>query len=98
MIPEHLEICSLEEIGSRTGTVSEVFTNNNRNLLINALFDTGASKSVMSFNMFKKLNLGKLDSNHLPHIVGTSGESLGALGKNNLLNSKSITQSLCKHS
>ena len=40
-----------------------------------------ASKSVMSFNIFKKLNLEKLDSNHLPHIVGTSGESLGALGK-----------------
>ena len=80
-IPEHLEICSLEEIGSRTGTVFEIFANNNKNLSINALFDTGASKSVMSYNTFKKLNLEKLDSNHLPHVVGASGESLGALGK-----------------
>ena len=35
----------------------------------------------MSFNTFKRLNLEKLDSNHLPHVVGASGESLGALGK-----------------
>ena len=35
----------------------------------------------MSFDTFKKLNLEKLDSYHLPHIVGASGESLGTLGK-----------------
>ena len=80
-IPEQTDICSLEEIGSRTGTVFEIFANKNKNLLINALFDTGASKSVMLYNTFKKLKLEELDSKGLPHMVGASGESLGALGK-----------------
>ena len=35
----------------------------------------------MSFNTYKKLNLEKLELNHLPHVVGASGESLGALGR-----------------
>ena len=60
-VPEYSEICSLEEIGSRTGTVFKILANNNKNLSINALFDTGASKSVMSYNTFKRLNLEKLD-------------------------------------
>ena len=82
-IPEQADICSLEEIGSRTGTVFEIFANKNRNLSINVLFDTGASKSVMLYNTFEKLKLEKLDSRSLPHVVGTSGESLGAVGKTN---------------
>ena len=61
-IPEQTDICSLEEIGSHTGTVFEIFANKNKNLSINALFDTGASKSVMSYNTFKKLKLEELDS------------------------------------
>ena len=80
-IPEQAVICSLEEIGSHTGTVFEIFTNKNKNLSINALFDTGASKSVMSYNTFEKPKLEELDSVGLPHVVGASGESLGALGK-----------------
>ena len=77
-----MEICSLEEIGTRTGTVFEVFANNNNKLSINALFDTGASKSVMSHStFFKKLKLDRLDSNSIPHIAGALGESLGALGR-----------------
>ena len=80
-IAEHTEIHSLEEIGAKTGTVFEVFANNNQNLLINTLFNTGASKSVMSHDTFRKLKLDKLDSSSIPHIVEGSGESLGALGK-----------------
>ena len=80
-IPEQAVICSLEEIGSRTGTVFEIFTNKNKNLSINALFDTGASKSVMSYDTFEKLKLEELDLRGLPHVVGASGESLGTLGK-----------------
>ena len=101
-IPEHSEICSLEEIGSRTGTVFEIFANKNRNLSINALFDTGASKSVMSHSTFEKLKLKKLDSSHLPHVVGASGESLGALGKTSCeiqINNTTFTQTfiVCEH-
>ena len=62
----------------------------------------GASKSVMSYNTFKKLNIEKLDSNHLPHIVGASRESLGALGKTICeiqINNATFTQTfiVCEH-
>ena len=88
-IPEHTEICSLEEIGSRTGTVFEVFANNNQNLSKNALFDTGASKSVLSHNTFIKLKLDEL-------------ESLGALGKTRCeiqINDRTFYQTfiVCEH-
>ena len=48
---------------------------------INTLFDTGAMKSVMSLEMFKKLKLEDLDTASIPYVVGVSGESLGARGK-----------------
>ena len=56
----------------------------------------------MSFNTFRKLNLEKLDSNHLPHVVGASGESLGALGKSSCeikINNTVFTQTfiVCEH-
>ena len=101
-IPEQTDICSLEEIGSHTGKVFEIFANKNRNLSINALFNTGASKSVMSYNTFEKLKLEELDSRSLPHVVGASGESLGALGKTSCkikINNRTFTQTfiVCEH-
>ena len=48
---------------------------------INTLFDTGAMKSVMSLEMYKKLKLNDLNTTSIPHVVGASGESLGARGK-----------------
>ena len=44
------------------------------------LFDTGATKSVMSGKMYRDLRLGPLDTNSLPSVVGASGSSLGVLG------------------
>ena len=38
-------------------------------------------KSVMSLEMYKKLKLKDLDTTSIPHVVGASGESLGARGK-----------------
>ena len=38
-------------------------------------------KSVMSLETYEKLKLKNLDSTSIPHIVGASGESLGARGK-----------------
>ena len=38
-------------------------------------------KSVMSLEMYEKLKLKTLDSTSIPHVVGASGESLGARGK-----------------
>ena len=38
-------------------------------------------KSVMSLEIYEKLKLKNLDSTSIPHVVGASGESLGARGK-----------------
>ena len=38
-------------------------------------------KSVMSLEMYKKLKLNDLNTSSIPHVVGASGESLGARGK-----------------
>ena len=38
-------------------------------------------KSVMSLEMYKKLKLEDLDTTSIPHVVGASGESLGARGR-----------------
>ena len=64
-----------------TGTVFQIFANNNQAMKINTLFDTGAMKSVMSLEMYKKLKLKDLNTTSIPHVVGASGESLGARGK-----------------
>ena len=45
------------------------------------LFDTGATKSVMSGKMWRDLKLGPLDERNLPSVVGANGSSLGVLGR-----------------
>ena len=64
-----------------TGTVFQIFANNNLDIKINTLFDTGAMKSVMSWKMYQKLKLNDLDTSSIPHVVGASGESLGTRGR-----------------
>ena len=64
-----------------TGTIFQVFANNNLDVKINTLFDTGAMKSVMSWKMYQKLKLNKLDTTTILHVVGASGESLGTRGR-----------------
>ena len=48
MVAEKSDIYNIDEIGPTTGTVFQIFANNNLDLKINTLFDTGAMKSVMS--------------------------------------------------
>ena len=64
--------------GSAEGTV---FPSTIKNTHINTLFDTGASRSVMSGDMYRKLKLENLDSTGLPRVVGTDGMSLGVMGR-----------------
>ena len=59
-------------------------------------------KSLMSLEMYEKLKLKNLDSTSIPHIVGASGESLGARGKTKCkinINGKIIYQTfiVCEH-
>ena len=62
-----------------------MFKINIANREVFTLFDTGASRSVMSGETFRKLNLGSknLDTKNLPTVVGANGTSLGAIGKIN---------------
>ena len=39
-----------------------------------ALFDTGATKSVMSGKMYRNLKLGPLDDSNLPSVVGANAQ------------------------
>ena len=81
MVAERLDIYNIDELGPTTGTVFQTFANNNLDTKINTLFDTGAMKSIMSWKMYKKLNLNNLDTSSIPHVVGASGESLGTRGR-----------------
>ena len=81
MVAEKLDIYNTDELGPMTGTIFQVFANNNLDVKINTLFDTGTMKSVMSWKMYQKLNLNELDTTSIPHVVAASGESLGARGR-----------------
>ena len=97
-----MDIYNIDELGPTTGTVFQVFANNNLDVKINTLFDTGAMKSVMSWNMYEKLILNDLDTTSIPHVVGALGESLGARGRTKCeinINGKIFYQTfiVCKH-
>ena len=55
-IAEQLEIYHVDKLGPITGTVFQIFANNKIDTKINTLFDTGAVKSVVSYDTFQKLN------------------------------------------
>ena len=80
-VAENIDIYNIDELGPTTGTVFQIFANNNLYTKINTLFDTGAMKSVMSLEMYEKLKLKNLDSTSITHVVGASGKSLGTRGK-----------------
>ena len=80
-VAENVDIYNIGELGPTTGTVFQIFVNNNLNIKINTLFDTGVMKSIMSLEMYEKLKLKDLNTTSIPHVVGASGESLGARGR-----------------
>ena len=59
-------------------------------------------KSVMSWNMYKKLKLNNLDTASIPNVVGASGESLGTRGRTKCqvnINNRNFYQTfiVCEH-
>ena len=59
-------------------------------------------KSIMSWKMYQKLNLNDLETASILHVVGASGESLGARGRTKCeinINGKIFYQSfiVCEH-
>ena len=75
MVAEQLEVYNTDKLGPTTGTVFQIFANNNSDIKINTLFNTGAMKSVMSFDTYQKLKLNDLNTTSIMHVVGASGES-----------------------
>ena len=80
-VPEPIDVYNVNEFGSTSGTVFPVVANGKAGLKINTLFNTGAMKSVMLLSMYNTLKIQQVDKTNIPHIVGASGESLGALGR-----------------
>ena len=70
-----MDIYDINELGPTTGTVFQIFANNNKAMKINTLFDTGAMKSVMSLEMYKQLKIDDLDTASILHVVGASGKA-----------------------
>ena len=59
-------------------------------------------KSLMSYDTFQKLELHDLDTTSIPHVVGASGENLGARGTTRCevnINGRKFFQTfiVCKH-
>ena len=84
MVPYSEEICKIAastDIGIAGLAEGTVFPTSIRQTKINSLFDTGATKSVMSGDMYKRLKLGPLDTKGLPKVVGADGTGLGAMGR-----------------
>ena len=101
-VSEQLEIYNIDKLGPTTGTVFKIFANNNSDIKINILFDTSAMESVMSFDTYQKLKLKDLNTASVPHVVGASGESLGARGRTRCevnINGRKFFQTfiVCKH-
>ena len=97
-----MDIYNIDELGPTTGTLIQVLANNNLDVRINTVFNTGAMKSVMSWKMYKKLELNNLDTLSIPHVEGASGESLGARGRTKCeinINGKIFYQTfiVCEH-
>ena len=101
-VAKNIDIYNIDELRPTTGTVFQIFANNNLNTKINTLIDTGAMKSVMSLEMYEKLKLKNLDSTSIPHVVEASGERLGTRGKTKCdinINTKIFYQTfiVCEH-
>ena len=99
---KNVEIYNIDQLGPTTGTVFQVFANNNLDVKINTLINTGAMKSVMSLEMYRKLKLNNLNTSSIPHVVGASGKSLGARGRTKCeinINGKTFYQPfiVCEH-
>ena len=86
-------------MGKKTGTTFPITFNNNQNY--NALYDTGASASLINYSAY--VSLGQdLDTGYQPFIKNASGEDMGTLGQITCtftINNQPFTQSfiVCKH-
>ena len=96
--PRQLD-CFTIALGKKTGTTFPITFNNKHNY--NALYDTGASASLINYSAY--VSLGQdLDTGYQPFIKNASGEDMGALGQVTCtftINNQPFIQSfiVCRH-
>ena len=88
--------CFTIALGKKTGTTFPIAFNNKHNY--NALYDTGASASLINYSTYESLGQD-LDTGY---IKNASGEDMGALGQITCMftiNDQPFTQSfiVCRH-
>ena len=71
------------------------------NQQVNALYDTGAGCSLISYSMYEKLSID-LDKGYQPIVKSSTGENMGVLGQVTFtfkINDTPFTQSsiVCRH-
>ena len=91
--------CFTIALGKKTGTTFPITFSNNQNY--NALYDTGASASLINNSAYVSLGQN-LDTGYQPFVKNASGEDMGALGQITCtftINNQPFTQSfiVCKH-
>ena len=91
--------CFTIALGKKTGTTFPITFNNKHNY--NALYDTGASASLINYSAYVSLGQN-LDTGYQPFIKNASGEDMGALGQVTCtftINNQLFTQSfiVCRH-
>ena len=91
--------CFTIALGKKTGTTFPITFDNKHNY--NALYDTGASASLINYSAY--VSLGQdLDTGYQPFVKNASGEDMGALGQVTCtftINDQPFTQSfiVCRH-
>ena len=91
--------CFTIALGKKTGTTFPITFDNKHNY--NALYDTGASASLINYSAY--VSLGQdLDTGYQPFVKNASGEDMGALGQVTCtftINDQLFTQSfiVCRH-
>ena len=91
--------CFTIALGKKTGTTFPITFDNKHNY--NALYDTGASASLINYSAY--VSLGQdLDTGYQSFIKNASGEDMGALGQATCtftINDQLFTQSfiVCRH-
>ena len=96
--PRQLD-CFTIALGKKTGTTFPITFNNKQNY--NALYDTGASASLINYSAYVSLGQN-LDTGYQPFIKNASGEDMGTLGQVTCtftINNQPFTQSfiVCRH-
>ena len=78
------EICVIDEFQRRGTTFPLNVATPKENAQYFTLMDTGAYRSCVNYNTFKKLNNTELLDKHTPKVVGADGGDLGAMGTTQL--------------